>query len=147
MKVLKKLKIKPDVILALNTSLLEKILQNNQNLSSQISQISVDEYKIKQQNGTSGDATKEIITNIVSLILKHQISMQDVLKLASESLKSNDFLLWSSHSDVEKNILSQNFSGSVRKYDCHPAMSSSRLCLPQTSHLNFSNFSLICIKL
>ena len=112
----KKLKIKPDIIISLNSSVLEKKLKNN---------------------------LKDTLEEQAALALKHQTPIVELVDTISSSLETNNLMVWSSDSNLEKNILNQKYSGSIREYSCHPAMSSSRKCLAETSHINFSNFSLI----
>jgi hypothetical protein len=52
-------------------------------------------------------------------------------------------LFWTADPNVEKEILGQNYAGSIREHECHPGMQTARECLSQTTHLSISNFSAI----
>ena len=129
----KKLKIKPDLIISLNTSVLENLLQNYPHLFPETFQAGSEDNKNHL----------DIFKTLVQGTLNHQIPFLDLGKISATTFIDGNINIWSSDNNLEKNILNQPFSGSIRSYDCHSAMSAARVCLSQTSHLNFSNFSLI----
>lgn len=139
----KKLKIKPDFIIGLNSSSLERVLQKTQNWPEKISTTSPEDYSSKLKKSEGSAITKEIFEKLIDNGINKKTPLPQLAEIITNFFANGEVNLWSNSPELENGILSNDFSGAVYNYDCHPAMSSSRKCLSQTSYLNFSNFSQI----
>ncbi len=137
----KKLKIKPDLIIALNVSALENILnKKTPSVSSQINK-SYEDYKTELLSSRSYESTKALFQNLLDLVFGHKLPLSELLQITA--VGGEDYLVWSSDNSLQKQLLSQKYSGSIYSHECHQGMTSARKCLKETTHLNFANFSSI----
>lgn len=139
----KKLKTKARVIISINTQSIENLLSSKTEFASTLSNLTSEDYKQKLDQGEAQPYTKEIIEKIIDGLFSHKISTPELSKNLSDLFISRNILLWTSNVDLEKNIQGLPFSGTVQLNNCHSSMASARVCLFETSHLNFSNYSLI----
>lgn len=139
----KKLKIKPDILVSINTSVFEDVLAKKTTLSENLTSLSSEEYTSKLHEGSAGLATLEIAKNITKKVFNQQASLLDLGEIATKVIFDGSANFWSSDVAIEDIIKNQPFSGSIKEYQCISSMSSSRECISQTLHLNFSNYSQI----
>jgi hypothetical protein len=139
----KKLKTKADVIVSINTQVLENILGSKTEFTKSLSNLTSEEYKQKLDQGEGQVHTKDILEKLIIELFEHKIPTPELSKHISDTFMGGNIYLWTSNTEIEKNILGLPFSGAVQYNNCHSSMSSARICLSETTHLNFSNFSLI----
>lgn len=139
----KKLKTKASVIISVNTQSIENLLASKTEFAKSLSSLTSEEYKQKLDQGGGQSYNKEILEKIIDGLFSHKIPTPELSKNLSDLFVSGNIFLWTSNIDIEKNIQGLPFSGGIQLNNCHSSMGSARVCLSETSHLNFSNFSLI----
>lgn len=116
----KKLNFKPDTIIFTSEKILKKFGFNPDSL----------DFKYLDAIAQTSDK-----------FLNHQINFYEIGEIISDATEESNLFFWTADTNLEKSLLNQNFSGSVRNRECHPGVQSARECISQTSHLSISNFS------
>lgn len=136
-----KLKTKADFIVGMNLKVVEEILSNKDLRQSIKTDYTYEQFVADNQTGTASTKTKELVDLIINKVLNHEIPLIDLFHLLADN--KGNYSLWSSDFAVQSQLVNQFISRSVNQKDCLPAISTSRKCIPQTIHVNFSNFSSI----
>lgn len=136
-----KLKTKADFIVGMNLKVVEAILSNKDLRQNIKTDYTYEQFIADNQTGTASTKTKEMVDLTINKVLNHEIPLVDLFHLLADN-KAN-YSLWSSDVVIQSQLVNQFISKTVNQKDCLPAISTSRKCIPQTIHVNFSNFSSI----
>lgn len=139
----KSLKFSPDIIIFLTDDLLTELIFSEADVSLDTQSIKSESFQDLLSKGEAQTIIPKIIDHFTDRLLNHQIKFIDLGKILAKAMGESQILFWTSDKDIEKSLLSQNYTGSVRERECHPGMQSARLCLSQTSHLSISNYALV----
>lgn len=139
----KKLKTKPNLVISLNTKVLENILINNPELSKELSDTKSDVYSAKLQSGEAIEVTNDLFQKIIAKIINHQVNLVDLASISTKAISDGNLKIWVENNEIENILKSEPVAGSITNYPCISAMNSARKCFSETTSLNFSNFSLI----
>jgi hypothetical protein len=138
-----KLKISPDAIVFVDDQILTEFIKRSQDISVKGEKITPEKFQATLSNGEGSGVVLPIIQLLTDEITSHKTNFFDLCQIIVGSIKESQLLYWTRDSVVEKSILNQSYTGSVREHDCHPGVQSARLCLSQTAHLSISNYSAI----
>jgi len=137
------LKFKPDIILAVNESLMVSLLEedkgillNGQNITSEI-------FKVELPKTSPNPLYSQLIDHYLDKIFNHRLSLLSLGRVIAKQSLENQILFWSVDDNIEKTIVGQSFSGVIFPHVCNSAIPGSVSCLAETTYLNESNFALV----
>ncbi len=134
-----KLKTKADFIIGLNLKVLETFLSSKNIKPLLNSDITYEQFIADTQAGNLANQVKTLTDNVLNKILNHEIPLVDLIQVIADN--KNNFNLWSSDPKLQSQMQNLNLAKVMNQKECLPAISTSRKCIPQTIHLNLSNFS------
>ena len=136
-----KLKTKPDFIIGINTDLLTDLISDQKVASSLNIGADKSQYLAHLEMGMAAKETQQILDTGIDSFFQHKIPLVNLFNIFAENI--DQLRVWSSDSEIQSLIYSQDISGTVNKQKCLPAIASSRKCHQETIYLNLSNFSSI----
>lgn len=139
----KALKFKPDIIVAVNQSLISRFLQEDRGIVLNGQNITSESFENDLPRISPSPIYRQLIDYYFDQILGHKLTLVSFSRVIAAQSMENQLLFWTADNNVEKSIIDQSFSGAVFPHSCHPAVSGSFSCLSETTYLNESNFSLV----
>ena len=137
------LKIKPDIILAVNDRFISDLLQEDKGILLNGRNVTSDIFHKEIASESTSELYRDLISHYIDRILGHQLSLSSLGRIIAKQSAENQILFWSVDSNIEKSIVSQRYSGAIFPHACHGGLSNSGSCVVQTTYYNESNFSLI----
>lgn len=139
----KSLNLKPDIILAVNESLLTDFLTENQGIILNGQNVTDDSFKAELLGVSPSILYRQLIDFYLDGIFKHKLSLITLGRVLTRQSLTGQLLFWTADEVLEKTIAHQSFSGAILTHSCHSAISGSLPCHSETTYLNESNFSLV----
>lgn len=139
----KSLKFKPDVIVAVNESLIQSLLDQDKGVIINGQSITTETFLNELPKSTPSVLYRQLIDYYVDEVANHKVSLLSLGRVLSEQSSGSQMLFWTADENIERSINSQSLSGGVYPHGCHNAFSNKVNCLAHTSYFNESNFSLV----
>lgn len=139
----KSLKFKPDIVVAVNESLVQSFLNQEKGIVINGQSITSEIFQSDLAKNSPSTLYRQLIDHYLDQVIKHQLSLLTLSRVISEQSAENQMLFWTADETIEKSIANQSYSGGVYPHSCHPAISGKVFCLAQTGYFNESNFSLV----
>lgn len=136
-----KLKTKADFIIGLNLKVLESLLSNKNLKPFLETDLTYEQFIANNQSGNSSTQVKILMDKLLDNVLNHKFPLADLFEMVVDN--KENYNLWVSDTSLQSQIFNLPVAKNINQKDCLPAISTSRKCIPQTIHLNLSNFSSI----
>jgi len=137
------LKFRPDVIVAVNDSLIAEILQEKQGDILNGQPITKEIFRNELKAASPSPLYLQLINHYLDQVVGHQLSLATLGRVIAKQSLENQILFWTADHSIEKVIVDQSYSGGVYPHTCHVAVASVVNCISETTYFNESNFSLV----
>ncbi|OGD83733.1 hypothetical protein A2572_00730 [Candidatus Collierbacteria bacterium RIFOXYD1_FULL_40_9] len=136
-----KLKTKADFVIGLNIKVLDSLLVNKKLKPFLETDLTYEQFVADNQSGNSSAQIKILMDKLLDNVLNHKFPLTDLFEMVAKNKENYNF--WVSDPVLQSQIFNLPVAKNINQKDCLPAISTSRKCIPQTIHLNLSNFSSI----
>ena len=127
----KTIKIKPDLIIATNDSLITQLLTEEK--SATLEQFSLELVK------TQGAVFyKDLLDQYLEKLFKNNLSLPLIGRTLAKQIGDNQILLWSADNNTQRLISSQSFSGVITAHPCNAGIAKADSCISDTTYISES---------
>lgn len=139
----KSLNLKPDIILAVNESLLIDFLKEDQGIILNGQNVTDVSFKAELPAVSPSPLYQQLIDFYLDSVLEHKLSLITLGRVLTRQSLTGQLLFWTADEVLENSIVHQSFSGAIFTHSCHSAIPGGLPCHSETTYLNESNFSLV----
>lgn len=142
----KSLNLKPDIILAVNESLIIDFLKEDQGIILNGQNVTDVSFKAELPVVSPSPLYQQLIDFYLDRVLEHKLSLITLGRVLTRQSLTGQLLFWTADEMLEKTIAHQSFSGAILTHSCHSAIPRGLPCHSETTYLNESNFSLVPVS-